>query len=52
MIQGFLPDLGVAFMLTGAALLVTGTTSVIPFAMIAIGIALTVVYRRRHHATR
>jgi hypothetical protein len=44
--------LAVALMLTGAVMLVTGWTSVLPFAAIAVGIALTVVDGRQHHAAR
>jgi hypothetical protein len=40
---------GVTLMLAGAVMLVTGPTSVVPFAAIAVGIALTVVDRHQHH---
>ena len=43
-------SVAVALMLTGALMLVTGSSSVVWFAAIAIGIALTVIDRREHHA--
>lgn len=42
----------VALMLTGAVLLVTGSASLVPFAAIAAGIALTVVDLRQHPSAR
>jgi hypothetical protein len=40
--------MAVALMLTGAVLLVTGSTSALPFAAITVGISLTVIdFRRR-----
>jgi hypothetical protein len=41
---------GVALMLAGAVMLVTGPTSAVPFAAIAVGIALAVVDHRQQHA--
>jgi hypothetical protein len=39
-------SLAVVLMLTGAAMLIGGTSSVLPFALIAVGIAITVVQAR------
>ena len=48
MSHAFLLALSVALMLSGAVMLVAGPTSVVGFAAVAVGIALTVVDRRQH----
>ena len=43
---------GIGLMLLGAMMLVAGITSVLPFALVTLGIALTVISASRQHAAR